>query len=47
MLFAWAVHSHRTQTVIKNAVRYLAPTYREVTTCPHVRKTTDEGNYVI
>jgi trehalose utilization protein len=35
------------QTVIKNAVRYLAPTYREVTTCPHVRKTTDEGSYVI
>ena len=35
------------QTVIKNAVRYLAPTYREVTACPHVRKTTDEGGYVI
>ena len=35
------------QTVIKNAVRYLAPTYREVTACPHVRKTTDEGSYVI
>ena len=35
------------QTIIKNAVRYLAPTYREVTACPHVRKTTDEGSYVI
>ncbi len=35
------------QTVIKNAVRYLAPAYREITACPHVRKITDEGSYVI
>ena len=40
-------YNKNVQTVIKNAVRYLAPTYREVTTCPHVRKTTDEGSYVI
>jgi trehalose utilization protein len=35
------------QTVIKNAVRFLAPDYRETTTCPHVRKITDDGSYVI
>ena len=35
------------QTVIKNAVRYLAPTYREVTACPHVRNVGEEGGYVI
>lgn len=35
------------QTVIKNAVRYLAPTYREFTQGPHVRKLTDEGSYLI
>ena len=34
------------QTVIKNAVRYLAPTYRELTACPHVRKITDDEPYV-
>jgi len=40
-------YNKNVQTVIKNAVRYLAPAYREITACPHVRKTTDEGSYVI
>ena len=35
------------QTVIKNAVRYVAPTYREFITAPHVRKITDDESYVI
>ena len=35
------------QTVIRNAVRFVAPTYRQEITCPHVRKLTDEGGYVI
>jgi trehalose utilization protein len=35
------------QTIIKNAVRYLAPTYRVAPSCPHVRKYEDEGGYVI
>lgn len=35
------------QTVIRNAVRFVAPTYRQEITCPHVRKLTDEGDYVI
>ncbi|MBQ9085779.1 MAG: ThuA domain-containing protein [Clostridia bacterium] len=35
------------QTVIKNAVRFLAPTYRQPLSCPHVQKITDEGSYVI
>ncbi len=35
------------QTVIKNAVRYLAPTYREFIPGTHVRKLTDDGPYVI
>ncbi len=35
------------QTIIKNAVRYVAPTYREFIDCPHVRKITDEESYVI
>lgn len=34
------------QTVIKNAVRYLAPAYRQALFCPNVRKLTDEGDYV-
>ena len=34
------------QTVIKNAVRFVAPTYREVIGCPHVRKITDSEPYV-
>jgi trehalose utilization protein len=39
-------HVSEVQTVIKNAVRFVAPQYREVTACPHVRKITDEGSYV-
>lgn len=35
------------QTVIKNAVRYLAPTYREFIPGTHVRKLTDDEPYVI
>ena len=34
------------QTVIKNAIRFVAPTYRSVIDCPHVRKITDEEPYV-
>ena len=40
-------HVPEIQTVIKNAVRYLAPTYRQGVCGPHVRKVTDEGDYVI
>jgi trehalose utilization protein len=35
------------QTIIKNAVRFVAPAYREFITAPHVRKITDDGSYVI
>ena len=35
------------QTIIRNAVRFVAPTYRTETTCPHVRKITDDEPYVI
>lgn len=35
------------QTVIRNAVRYIAPTYRMPITGPHVRKITDDEPYVI
>ncbi len=35
------------QTIIKNAVRFLAPTYREAPSCPHVRKIDDAEPYVI
>ena len=34
------------QTIIKNAVRFVAPIYREVIGCPHVRKITDSEPYV-
>lgn len=34
------------QTVIRNAVRFVAPTYRQRITCPHVRKITDNEPYV-
>lgn len=34
------------QTIIKNAVRFVAPTYRQVITCPKVRKITDDGPYL-
>ena len=35
------------QTIITNAVRYLAPTYREIPKCPHVRNIGDAEGYVI
>ena len=35
------------QTVIRNAVRFVAPTYRAVIDCPHVRKITDDEPYVM
>ncbi len=35
------------QTVIRNAVRFVAPTYRQTITCPHVRFITDEEPYLI
>lgn len=35
------------QTIIKNAVRFVAPAYREEIKCPHVRKITDDEPYVI
>lgn len=35
------------QSVIRNAVRFVAPTYRQVIACPHVRKITDDEPYVI
>ena len=35
------------QTLIRNAVRYLAPTYRQVLSCHHVRQIDDNGDYVI
>ena len=40
-------HDANVQTVIRNAVRYVASDYREMTPCPKVRKITDEGPYVI
>ncbi|MBR2353504.1 MAG: ThuA domain-containing protein, partial [Clostridia bacterium] len=35
------------QSIIRNAVRFVAPTYRQKIRCPEVRKITDEGPYVI
>ena len=35
------------QTIIKNAVRFVAPSYRQKIVCPHVRKITDSEPYVI
>ena len=35
------------QTIIRNAVRYVAPEYREYIDCPHVRKIDDPEGYVI
>ncbi len=35
------------QTIIRNAVRFVAPTYRETITCPHVRNINDPEGYVI
>lgn len=35
------------QTILTNAVRFVAPTYRQVPDCPHVRKITDDEPYVM
>lgn len=35
------------QSIIRNAVRYVAPAYRAPMDCPHVRKITDDEPYVI
>ena len=35
------------QSIIRNAVRFVAPVYRQEITCPHVRKITDDEPYVI
>ncbi len=35
------------QSIIRNAVRFVAPTYRQKIPCPHVRKITDDEPYVI
>ena len=35
------------QTIIKNATRFVAPTYRQEITCPHVRHITNSEGYVI
>lgn len=39
-------YNESVQLIIKNTVRFVAPTYRETITCPHVRTVNDE-NYVI
>ena len=40
-------YNETVQQTIRNAVRFVAPTYRQEITCPHVRKITDEEPYVI
>ena len=35
------------QRIITNAVHFVAPTYRQTVSCPHVRKITEEESYVI
>ena len=35
------------QSIIRNAVRFVCPTYRQTTGCAHVRKITDEAPYVL
>ena len=40
-------HDPNVQLIIKNAVRYLAPSYRAPQVCPHVRKISDPDGYVI
>ena len=34
------------QSIIRNAVRFVAPIYRQMTGCPHVRRITDDEPYV-
>ena len=38
-------HQPQVQSVIRNAVRFVAPEYRELTACPHVN-TVNDGEYV-
>ena len=40
-------HIPEVQTIIRNAVYYVAPTYRETPTCPHVRLLSEGAPYVI
>lgn len=40
-------HMPEVQTIIRNAVRFLAPTYRQTVTAPHVRKIATGLPYVI
>ncbi len=40
-------HVPEVQSIIRNAVRFVAPTFRQKITCPHVRMITDEEPYVI
>ncbi|MBQ2757867.1 MAG: ThuA domain-containing protein [Clostridia bacterium] len=40
-------HIPEVQTVIRNAVRFVAPRYRALPECPHVRKFGDPEGYVI
>ena len=35
------------QSIIRNAVRFVNPIYRQETTCPHVRHRNDEEGYII
>ena len=45
---AYPIFKHpAVQSIIKNAVRYLAPTCRYTTPCPHVRKFDSPEGYVI
>ena len=40
-------HDKNVQNVIRNAVRFVTPSYRQAIDCPHVRMITDEEPYVI
>ena len=40
-------HVPEVQSVIRNAVHFVAPTLRRAITCPHVRKITDSEPYVM
>ena len=40
-------HDPNVQTIIRNAVRFVAPTYRELTGCPQVNLPTDPSTYVM
>lgn len=39
-------YNEQIQRVIKNAVRFVAPTYREVVSCPHVNRIGEGDSYV-